>query len=474
MLSEPLRLSLPDLAAALRAKRFSATEVVASAIERHERFGNRLGAYKLFDGERALEAARRTDQHFAAGRDPGPLSGIPVSVKDLYGVDGLPTFAGTQRQLPPRWSKDAWLVARVRAAGACIVGKTHTVELAFGGVGINPHWGTPWNPWDADTHRIPGGSSAGAGVSLCEGSALLALGSDTGGSIRIPAAFTGNVGQRTSLKRWPTDGVVPLSSTLDTVGSLARTVEDYAWFFGSVDPAWGDPRALLEQLRRAQLSGLRIGIPRGDIWDECQADIKDVLETALAELEAHGAVVTEIDGTLLDDGFEVAIGQRPIAGPELRAFIARELPDWLEILAPIIRERLANAPELDDPGYLEAIERHRRLVAEAPVLFQDVDVLALPANLITPPPLSELTDLGVYAQVNRQVLRPHYPVSVLGLTGISLPAGLDDTGMPVGLQLAGRGGEDEALLGTALAIEAVLGTAAAELGTPPMLARGSV
>jgi len=468
--NDPLALSLPDLAEALRDRRISAAEIVGAALDRHERFGARLCAYKLFDGDRALAAARRVDEALAAGRDPGPLAGVPVSVKDLYGVDGLPTYAGTPRQLPAKWSKDAWLVARVRAAGGCIVGKTHTVELAFGGVGINPHWDTPWNPWDADTHRIPGGSSAGAGVSLCEGSALLALGSDTGGSIRIPAALTGNVGHRTSLKRWPTDGVVPLSSTLDTVGALTRTVEDSAWFFGSVDPAWGDPRALLERLRETEVRGLRIGLPTGDLWDECQADIKDDLDTALAELEAHGAELIEVDGTLLDDGFELAIGQRPIAAPELRAFLERELPEWVEVLHPIIRERLANAPTPDDPVYLEAITRHRRLVADAPGLFADVDVLALPSNLVTPPPVAELTDLGLYAQINRAILRPHYPVSVLGLTGISLPAGLDETGMPVGLQLVGRGGADEKLLGYALAAERVLGTGRKELGTPPALA----
>lgn len=469
-MNDPLSLSLPDLAQALRDRRISAAEIVGAALDRHERFGESLSAYKLFDGERALATARDIDQQLGTGHDPGPLAGVPVSVKDLYGVNGLPTFAGTRRQLPEKWSKDAWLVARVRAAGACIVGKTHTVELAFGGVGINPHWETPWNPWDADTHRIPGGSSAGAGVSLCEGSALLALGSDTGGSIRIPAALTGNVGQRTSLGRWPTDGVVPLSSTLDTVGALARTVEDSVWFFGSVDPAWGDPRALLDQLGSADVSDLRIGMPRCDIWDECQADIKDDLDTALAELEAQGARVIEIDGALLDDGFEVAIGQRPIAAPELRLFLERELPGWLEILHPIVRERLANAVTRDDPIYLEAISRHRRLVAEAPGLFAEVDVLALPSNLITPPPVFELTDLGRYAQINRQLLRPHYPVSVLGLTGISLPAGLDETGMPVGLQLVGRGGEDEKLLGHALAVEKVIGTGKKELGTPPALA----
>jgi aspartyl-tRNA(Asn)/glutamyl-tRNA(Gln) amidotransferase subunit A len=262
--------------------------------------------------------------------------------------------------------------------------------------------------------------------------------------------------------------VVPLSSTLDTVGALTRTVEDQAWFFGSVDAEWGDPRALLDQIGRAEVRGLRIGIPKSDIWDACQPDIEDALQEALAELEARGATLVDIDGALLDDGFEVAIGQRPIAGPELRAFLERELPDWVGILAPIIRERLASAPQLSDPAYLEALARHRDLVAQAPSLFERADVLALPANLVTPPPVSELGDLGLYAQTNRATLRPHYPVSVLGLNGISLPAGLDDSAMPLGLQLVGRGGEDEALLGIALAVERVLGTASEQIGRPPV------
>jgi aspartyl-tRNA(Asn)/glutamyl-tRNA(Gln) amidotransferase subunit A len=466
-MSDPLALSLAALATEIRERRMSAEEVVRAALARHERLGSRLRAYKLWDGDRALDAAREVDRALTAGRDVGPLAGVPTSVKDLYGVDGLPTFAGTPRQLPEKWSRDAWLVARVRAAGACIVGKTHTVELAFGGVGINPHWETPWNPWDAESHRIPGGSSAGAGVSLCEGSALLALGSDTGGSIRIPAALTGNVGQRTSLGRWPTTGVVPLSSTLDTVGALTRTVEDAAWFFGSVDPEWGDPRALLQQLERTQLKGTRIAIPRCDIWEECQADIKDALDVALADLEAHGAVLLEVDGALLDDGFELALAQRPLAATELHAFLERELPEWMDLIAPIIRERLSHAPDANDPQYLDALARHRRLVGEAKTLFEGADVLALPSNLITPPTVHELADLGRYAQVNRAILRPHYPVSVLGLTGISVPAGLDDTQMPVGLQLVGAGGSDEALLGIALACERVLGTATQVLGRPP-------
>ncbi len=243
--------SIADIASALRRGEFSATELMTAALDRHDQFGERLQAFKLFDSERALESARAADQVLARGHlqandgDAPPLTGIPMSVKDLYGVDGLPTFAGTPKQLPEKWSRDAWLVARLRAAGAITVGKTHMVEMAFGAVGINPHWATPWNPWDDETHRIPGGSSSGAGVSLWEGSALIALGSDTGGSIRIPAAFTGTVGQRTTRGRWPTEGVVPLSHTLDTVGALTRTVEDSIYFFGCVDPQWGAPRVVL-------------------------------------------------------------------------------------------------------------------------------------------------------------------------------------------------------------------------------------
>jgi aspartyl-tRNA(Asn)/glutamyl-tRNA(Gln) amidotransferase subunit A len=237
-----------------------------------------------------------------------------------------------------------------------------------------------------------------------------------------------------------------------------------------VDPTWGEPRALLARIEGVELRGTRIGIPRCDIWEECQADIKDALDVALADLEAHGATLVEIDGNLLDDGFEVALAQRPLAATELRAFLEGELPGWIEALHPIIRERLAHAPLPTDALYLDALARHRRLVAEAPTLFESADVLALPTNIITPPPVTELADLGLYAQVNRAILRPNYPVSVLGLTAISIPAGLDDTAMPVGLQLVGRGGADEALLGVALASERVLGTAPARLGSPPAVA----
>ncbi len=461
--------SIADVASALRGGKFSATELMTAALDRHAQFGERLQAYKLFDAERALESARVADQLLANDSDPPPLTGIPISVKDLYGVDGLPTFAGTPRQLPEKWSRDAWLVAQLRSAGAITVGKTHMVEMAFGAVGINPHWGTPWNPWDDETHRIPGGSSSGAGVSLWEGSALIALGSDTGGSIRIPAAFTGTVGQRTTRGRWPTEGVVPLSHTLDTVGALTRTVEDHIYFFGCVDPQWGDPQLLLEQLATTKLANVRTAVPQCGIWDHCERDIADELDGVLSHLDRHAGSLVEIDGGLLDDAFELSTGRRPIASTECRAFLESELPGWLDILHPIVRSRVEQVLAPGDPEYQTALADHRSMAKQADKLFDDADILVLPSNVVSPPPVADLADLNRYGEANAAILRPTYPISVLGLTAISIPVGIDGNGMPIGLQLVARGGQDEALLGVALAAEREFGTASQSLGHPPGL-----
>ncbi len=466
--------SITDIASGLRRGEFSATELMTAALDRHSQFGERLQAFKLFDAERALESARAADQVLARGHlqandgDAPPLTGIPMSVKDLYGVDGLPTFAGTPKQLPEKWSRDAWLVARLRAAGAITVGKTHMVEMAFGGVGINPNWDTPWNPWDAETHRIPGGSSSGAGVSLWEGSALIALGSDTGGSIRIPAAFTGTVGQRTTRGRWPTEGVVPLSHTLDTVGALTRTVEDYIYFFGCVDPQWGDPRTLFERLATTELANVRMAVPRCGIWDDCESDIADELDGVLSHLSDHAENLVEIDGGLLDDAFQLSLGRRAIASTECRAFLESELPGWLDILHPIVGSRVSRGLTPDDPEYQSALAEHRRLADAAGKLFEEADILVLPGNVISPPAVADLADLDRYGEANTAILRPTYPISVLGLTAISIPVGLDGNGMPIGLQLVAPGGQDEALLGVALAAEREFGTASQSLGHPPM------
>jgi len=462
--SDVLDLPLAEVAATLRRGEVTAAGLTEEALERHRRPDPPLGAYKLFDPDGARAGARRADEILAASPDPPPLCGIPVSVKDLYGIDGLPTFAGTPRRLPDAWSRDAWLVARLREQGAVFVGKTHTVEMAYGAVGTNPHWGTPRNPWDPDVHRIPGGSSCGAGVSLQEGSALVALGTDTGGSIRIPASMTGTVGHKTTKGRWPTEGVVPLSTTLDTVGALTRTAADSAYFFAAVDPGAGDPGALLRRISSGVEDGVRVGVPECGIRDACQDGIARVLDDALSRLVSSGWERFDFVGSLLDQAADLYL-EGTLAGPECRDFLERELPGWLEILDPTVGARLAGAPALGSDAYADARDERLRMEGEAGALFEGVDVLALPGALLTPPPVAEVADdLERYLEVNAAALRPTCPVSMLGLCAITLPAGLDDEDMPVGLQLVAPGGEDGALLAAAVAAERVLGRP----GPPPM------
>jgi len=461
---EILEASLSGVAAALRNREVSSQELVEEALRRHATVGEHHGAYKHFDAAGARAAAEGADEMLAEGR-AGPFCGIPISVKDLYGARGLPTFAGTARRLPDSWEADGWLVARLRAQGALVVGKTHTVELAYGAVGINPHWGTPRNPWDADAHRVPGGSSCGAGVSLWEGSALLALGSDTGGSIRIPASMTGAVGHKTTKGRWPTSGVVPLSSTLDTVGALTRSVEDSAYFGAAGDPSLADPAAFLSDLRASNTSGLRVAIPRCGIWDDCQADIADVLHGALSQLASTGWAMSEAEGGLLDEAQHLYM-HGGIAGAECKAFLEADLPGWMEILHPTVGLRLAGAPAMTSELYAESRAHRDRMVHAAGSLFQEADFLALPTAIITPPTVAELDDHEAYLQANSAALRPTCPVSMLGLCAVTIPVGLDAQGMPVGLQLVAPGGADERLLGAALAIEGVFGTPRESLGTP--------
>jgi aspartyl-tRNA(Asn)/glutamyl-tRNA(Gln) amidotransferase subunit A len=463
----PMDQSIERVAAALRSGNLSAVELAESAIASHGQHGERLHAYRAFDSESARRAARTADERLKRGDAP-PFCGIPVSVKDLYGTSGFDTFAGSARALPEPWTQDAWLVARLREQGAVIMGKTHTVEFAYGAIGINPHWGAPRNPWDADVHRITGGSSSGAGVSLWEGSALLALGSDTGGSIRIPAAMTGTVGHRITHARWSVEGVVPLSTTLDTVGGLTRTVEDAIYFFGSLDPEWGDPQQLRLQLATLPAAGLRVAMPTCTIWDDCQADIVDVLRGAIGRLGAAGWGVGAVDGTLIDEAQHLYM-TGGIAGAECMDFLKRDLPEWIDILDPIVGSRLAHAPELGGDQYRSSVARRAQLMSRTNALFAEADVLALPASMATPAPLAELADLGAYGAANVTALRPTCPASMLGLCAITLPVGLDASGMPVGLQFVAPRGHDEALLGAALAVERALGPATDLIGRPPGL-----
>ena len=452
-----------SITADVRRGRGGARREAEAAIRRQA--ASDLDAYVAFDPGAIRERADAVDRAVARGEDPGPLAGVTVSVKDLYALDGTPLRAGSKRPLPA-WS-EGFLVRSLRRRGAVFTGKTHTVEFAFGAVGLNPNTGTPVNPWDPDEHRAPGGSSAGAGVSLWEGSARIALGSDTGGSIRIPASATGVVGMRPTTGRWPTTGVVPLSTTLDTVGLLTHTVEDLRHAFVALDPPAGSDREPAGSPAKG-ISGLRIGIPASRLWTDAEPDIQAVVQAALAELEAAGATLLDIDVPELDEAGERYFDGR-IVQPEFLGYLERELPEWIPLLHSIIGKRLGAAGDVRAVDYLAALDARRRLSARvhARLTAERVDLLATPTLPIAPPPLAALSRLGAYRDANRAMLSGTCPASMLDMCAISLPAGLDGEGMPVGLQLMGPSGGDLGLLAQAAAAEDVLGTNLTRLGTPP-------
>src|SRR5215831_8919220 len=290
----PDALSLPiaELALRLRDGSLTARALAEEAIANHARCGKALMAYSQWAPDFARKCADAADAAFAAGSVAGPLQGIPVSVKDLFAVAGFPTFAGSPKRLPQKFETEGPVVAALRRQLATLMGKTHMVEFAFGGTGHNAHYGAPRNPWDASAHRSPGGSSSGAGVSLCEGSALLALGSDTAASVRLPAAMTGNAGLKFTKGRWSTAGIVPLSFTFDTPGILARSMADAAFSFAALDPFLGDSFAYLRGVPES-IGGMRIGIADSWFWDGCENGIDGVVRGAMDKLANAGAIVKD-------------------------------------------------------------------------------------------------------------------------------------------------------------------------------------
>ncbi len=461
LLEEPIA----AIAAALRAGETTSAALTDAAIERHETVGSELGAYKIWDPARARQQAAAADRLFALGRDLGPLQGLAVSVKDLYAMAEYPTFAGTPKELPAKWRRDGPVVRALKRQMAVIPGKTHTVEFAFGGIGTNPHWGAPRNPWDTTAHRVSGGSSSGAAVSLGEGSALAALGTDTAGSVRIPASMTGNVGLKTSFGRWSIEGIAPLSPSLDTAGVLARSVDDAALAFAALDPLTEDPGGFLGRLDRLQVDDLRLGVCDEHVWEGCSPGIAEATRSTIYELEDKGARLVNVPMPELLEVHEIFLkGGLPAA--ELYTFLKLELPDWLDAIDPNVQQRMAEAATLPAHEYLARRALLDRLSAQVDDKLGAVDALVTPTVAVTPPRLDEIADGDAYRRANMLALRNTSGANYLGLCAITLPVALVGAGLPVGLQLMARGGHDVRLIAIARAVEAALGTGRERIGLP--------
>lgn len=459
--------SLLDIAGELRDGGLTATAIAEWAIGNHAERGEALHAYKTWVPEKVRGEASAADAAFAAGLDLGALQGIPVSIKDLVGVAGYPIFAGCPRELPEHWAVDGPIVAAIRQQLGVISGKTHTVQFAFGGMGANRHWGPPRNPWDAEEHRSPAGSSSGAGVSLCEGSALLAIGTDTAGSVRMPATVTGNAGMRPTPGRWSIDGIVPLVPSLDTPGPLARSVADLAFGFAAMDPVLGgEVSGFLDVLADSDVTDFRIGICDW-YFEDCDPGVAERVREAIAELEKAGARVSAASLPHLDDLIALNDAGGLHIG-EFASLINNEMRDYKDDLDPAVAIRLAAAENYTAAEHLKRVRDVARMGAAADEAFGVFDAIIGPTIPITPPRMSDIATPETHLAANTAIVRNTVTVSLLHQCAVTMPVGLDDAGMPVGLQVVCREGDDATALGAASAFERVLGTSRERLGRSPM------
>ena len=407
--------------------------------------------------EMARGAAQAADAALAAGRPLGPLgplAGLPVSVKDLYDIAGRTTMAGSVlREGEPAATQDAESVARLKRAGAAITGLTNMTEFAFSGVGINPHHGTPRNPADTTVARIPGGSSSGAAVSVALGQAVAALGSDTGGSIRVPAALCGLVGFKNTQARTPLAGAYPLSFTLDTVCAMTRCVADSLIVDGVLA---GAPL----QVAARPLAGLRLALPQTLVLDGLQPAVAAAFERALQRLSKAGAVIVEVP---LQELAEVAQINAPggISAIEAYALHREALAAQRERFDPRVARRVELGCAVSAADYIVLLQRRRDWIARTTARLAGVDALICPTVPMVAPPIAELVaDDDAFMRTNAQLLRNTFLINFLDGCAFSLPCQAPGE-LPVGLMLAAPGGQDAALAGVALAVEACLAQALA-------------
>jgi aspartyl-tRNA(Asn)/glutamyl-tRNA(Gln) amidotransferase subunit A len=400
--------------------------------------------------EQALDSARAADALVASGEPLPVLAGLPVSVKDLYDIAGRTTMAGStlrQGQLPA--THDAAVVARLRTAGAAIVGLTNMTEFAFSGVGINPHWGTPRNPADALVARIPGGSSSGAAVSVALGLAVASLGSDTGGSIRIPAALCGLVGFKNTQRRTPLAGAFPLSFTLDTACAMARCVEDCVL----VDAVLSGE--VLDRPKRS-VQGLRLALPQTMMLDALEPPVAAAFERSLQRLSAAGAQIVPLP---LNELSEIAQINSPGGFSAVEAFAVHRaaLQSQSELFDPRVAQRIELGQGVSAADYITMQQRRRDWIARVAQQLQGFDALICPTVPLVAPPLSALIDDdAAFFKTNSLLLRNTFAINFLDGCSFSLPCHVAGE-LPVGLMLSAPAGQDAALAAVALAVEAVLG-----------------
>jgi aspartyl-tRNA(Asn)/glutamyl-tRNA(Gln) amidotransferase subunit A len=454
--------TIEELAARLAKRKISPVELVELFLRRIERDNPALNAFLTVTAEQAIAAAHRAEKKLLrprSRRDSAPLLGIPISLKDNIGTRGIRTTAGSHilRNFIP--SEDSTVARKLALAGAILLGKTNLNEFAYGITGANAHYGPVCNPWAHD--RISGGSSAGSCAAIAAGLCAASVGTDTGGSIRVPSALCGIVGLKPTFGRVSVFGTIPLSPSLDHVGPMARSVTDAAILLGLIagrDPLDTTSSAKpVEDFRgalRKPLRKLALGRPREHYWEKLDSEVRRVAEAAVRDMEKRGAVVREVSlphlreslGAATDISLAEALHVHEAAG---------YFPARAEEYGDEVRQRIGSGKEVPAVRYLAGFDVRKLLLAEFEAAFQNVDAIVAPTVPLPAPPIGAET-----AQIDGEQigLRPALvgscrPANLTGLPAISVPCGFTRDGLPVGLQLIGRAFDETTLLRIAFSYE---------------------
>jgi aspartyl-tRNA(Asn)/glutamyl-tRNA(Gln) amidotransferase subunit A len=433
-------MTIAEIGRALRERKLSVFELTKDTLGRIARTNPRLNAFITITEESALARGRELDEDFARGLDHGPLHGVPVAHKDAFYTKGVRTTAGTKILSDFIPDKDADMVAKLHAAGTVMVGKANLHELCHGITSNNPHYGTVRNPWDIE--RIPGGSSGGSGAVLAADLVPLATGTDTGGSIRIPAAYCGVVGLKPTYDRWSRRGVVPLAFTLDHVGPMTQTVRDAALAFGASPP------------ERPEIKGLRIGVPEKFFFDRLDPEVAAGVRRAVQVAAGLGAAASEV--RLPDPDALNTVG-RLIQLAEAAAIWRRyrdRRPDFgADVYALLLQGLLLPATD-----YVDAQRARGLLARDFAKIWSSIDCLIAPATAIPAPKIGEamVRINGSKEDVRLASTRLTRPFNVLGWPALALPCGISQSGLPIGLQLVAPPNREDTLFRVGSALEDAL------------------
>ncbi len=451
--------SLAQTARSIRNGEVSPLELATHYISRMQSLDSSLGAFRLMRPEQAFSEAEAASAQIAAGNHLGALHGIPFAVKDLFDVQGLPTTAGSHLLQNNIAHSDSRVVSLLRKAGMILTGKTNTVQFAFGGVGINHDHGTPLNPWSTEP-CVAGGSSSGSAVAVATGMTPVALGTDTGGSIRIPAALCGITGLKTTLGRISRNGVYPLSWTMDTVGVLCRFVEDAALIYEAMkgfDPA--DETTHMQPLE-GKATGLESGcramrmvVPEDVFWEGADPEVTGAVLEAVEVFKALGA---QVRISRFPEALEaMTLNQNGlIIAAEAYCINKKWIDEHFDELDPVVAYRMIKGREIKASDYLADMRAWQELRRRTDQTLADAEVVVAPTTLVPALPIQEVDfDNESYSRCNLTYLRNTSVGNILGLCGLSVPCGFTSKGLPIGMMLYGRPFGEEAILRAGIAFQ---------------------